>query len=36
MALDLARTVGQIDSLARRLHDRRDDRPAASPGPWRP
>ena len=26
MALDLARTVGQIDSLARRLHDRRDER----------
>ena len=26
MALDLARTVGQIDSLARRLYDRRDDR----------
>ena len=28
MALDLARTVGQIDSLARRLHDRRDERSA--------
>ncbi len=26
MALDLARTVGQIDSLARWLNDRRDDR----------
>ncbi len=26
MGLDLARTVGQIDSLARRLHDRRDER----------